>query len=67
MGSQTSKTVLELEHKNHSKEEKGGSSNSDTSWTDIEMIDGDLAVDCLGGVSEDPVSSLLSPVPQSTI
>ena len=56
MGSQTSKTVLE--HKNNTKEEKGGGNNSDTSWTDIEMVDGDLALDCLGGLAEDPVSCL---------
>jgi len=56
MGSKTSKTVLEP--LNNNKEVKGGSSTSDSSWTDIEMVDGDLAVDCLGALSEDPVSCL---------
>ena len=54
MGSKTSKTVLETE--NNNKEQRGGS--SDTSWTDIEMVDGDLTLDCLGALSEDPVSCL---------
>ena len=54
MGSQTSKKVLE--HNNYQKEEKGGSSNSDISLADIEMVDGDLVVDCFGTLSEDPIS-----------
>ena len=54
MGSKTSKIVLD--QNNNQKEEKGGSSNSDINWTDIEMVDGDLTVDCLGALSEDPIS-----------
>ena len=59
MGSQTSKTALE--HKNNDNEEKGGNCHSDTSWTDIGLVDCDLTGDCLGGLgglSEDPVSCL---------
>ena len=54
MGSQTSKTVLDQNH-NH-KEGKGGSSNSDVCLADLDMVDGDLAVDCLGALCDDPIS-----------